>query len=309
MNAEKSKSPQFPLRSLRPLRFKFCYTLKPMTPKIVFDGLAFPEGPRWHEDALYFSDMHDGIVWRLTPEGVATKVAEAPGLPSGLGWLPDGSLCVVSMLDRLLLRHNGQGFTTYAKLTFDTPYPINDMVIDRTGRAYIGGFGFDLNKREAPRPSVLFCVEAYGSVRVVAENLLFPNGMVITPDDKALIVAETFGTKLTAFTIHNDGSLTDRRTFADLNGIAPDGICLDEEGGIWVACPTTDTILRVTEGGKVTDTIALPGRHSYACMLGGSDRRDLYICTAQSFYPEQTKMQRAGKIEVVRVQVPGAGLP
>ncbi|PYP92889.1 MAG: hypothetical protein DMG65_02555 [Candidatus Angelobacter sp. Gp1-AA117] len=309
MNAEKSKSPQFPLRSLRPLRLKFCYTLKPMTPKIVFDGLAFPEGPRWHEDALYFSDMHDGIVWRLTPEGVATKVAEAPGLPSGLGWLPDGSLCVVSMLDRLLLRHNGQGFTTYAKLTFDTPYPINDMVIDRTGRAYIGGFGFDLNKREAPRPSVLFCVEAYGSVRVVAENLLFPNGMVITPDDKALIVAETFGTKLTAFTIHNDGSLTDRRTFADLNGIAPDGICLDEEGGIWVACPTTDTILRVTEGGKVTDTIALPGRHSYACMLGGSDRRDLYICTAQSFYPEQTKMQRAGKIEVVRVQVPGAGLP
>jgi len=280
-----------------------------MTPQTVLDGLAFAEGPRWHEGALYFSDMHDGIVWRLTPEGVATKVAEVPGLPSGLGWLPDGSLCVVSMLDRLLLKHNGQGFTTYAKLTFDTPYPINDMVIDRTGRAYIGGFGFDLNKREPPRPSVLFCVETYGSVRVAAENLLFPNGMVITPDHKTLIVAETFGTRLIAFTIGANGSLIHGRTFADLHGIAPDGICLDEQGGIWVACPTTESIIRVKEGGEITDTIALPGRHSYACMLGGSDRRDLYICTAQSFYPEQTKTQRAGKIEMVRVDVPGAGLP
>lgn len=280
-----------------------------MTPQTVLDGLAFPEGPRWHDGALYFSDMHDGIIWRLTPEGVAAKVAEVPGLPSGLGWLPDGSLCVVSMTDRFLLRQNGQDFTTYAKLTFDMPYPINDMVIDRTGRAYIGGFGFDLNKREPPRPSVLFCVETYGSVRVAAENLLFPNGMVITPDHKTLIVAETFGTKLTAFSMDNDGFLSGRRTFADLKGIAPDGICLDEQGGIWVACPTTESIIRVIEGGEVTDTIMLPGRHSYACMLGGSDRRDLYICTAQSFYPDQTRAQRAGKIEVVRVDIPGAGLP
>jgi sugar lactone lactonase YvrE len=280
-----------------------------MTPKTVLEGLAFAEGPRWHDGALYFSDMHDGIIWRLTPEGVKTKIAEVPGLPSGLGWLPDGSLCVVSMTDRLLLRHNDQGFTTYAKLTFDTPYPINDMVIDHTGRAYIGGFGFDLNKNEAPRPSVLFCVETYGSVRVAAENLLFPNGMVITPDHKMLIVAETFAARLTAFTMDADGFLTNRHTFADLKGIAPDGICLDEQGGIWVGCPNTETIIRVKEGGEVTDTIALPGRHSYACVLGGSDRRDLYICTAQSFYPEQTKAQRAGKIEVVRVNIPGAGLP
>jgi len=286
-----------------------------MIPETILDGLAFPEGPRWHDGALYFSDMHDGIVWRLTPEGAAAKVAEVPGLPSGLGWLPDGSLCVVSMTDRLLLRHDGQGFTTYAKLTFDTPYPINDMVIDHTGRAYIGGFGFDLNKCEAPRASVLFCVETYGSVRVAAENLLFPNGMVITPDSKVpnffntLIVAETFGAKLTAFTIQADGDLIGRRTFADLKDIAPDGICLDEQGGVWVACPNTESIIRVKEGGEVTDTIALPGRHSYACMLGGSDHRDLYICTAQSFYPEQTRTQRAGKIEMVRVDVPGAGLP
>src|SRR5947209_5805136 len=280
-----------------------------MTPQTVLDGLAFPEGPRWHDGALYFSDMHDGIVWRLTPEGVATKVVDVPGLPSGLGWLPDGSLCVVSMSDRRLLKHNSHGLSTIADLSSFTPYPINDMVADRQGRSYIGAFGFDLNKREPPRPSVLFCVGADGNVRVAAEDVLFPNGIVITPDGQTLVVAETFAARLTAFTIASDGNLTGRRTFADLKGIAPDGICLDEQGGIWVACPTTDKITRVKEGGEVTDTIALPGRHSYACMLGGSDRRDLYICTAHSFYPEHTKTQRAGKIEVARVQVPGAGLP
>src|SRR5436305_10351421 len=250
-----------------------------MTPGTVLDGLVFPEGPRWHNGELYFSDMHAGIVWRLTPEGVANKVVELPTLPSGLGWLPDGSLCIVSMADRRLLKHTSQGLTTIADLSSFTPFPINDMVMDYHGRAYIGGFGFDLNKREPPCPSVLFCVEADGNTRVAADGLLFPNGAVITPDGKTLIVAETFGTKLTAFTIQADGNLTARRVFADLKGIAPDGICLDEQGGVWVACPTTDKIIRVKEGGEVTDTIALPGRHSYACMLGGTDRRNLYSGT------------------------------
>ena len=280
-----------------------------MTPKTLLDDLVFPEAPRWHDGALYFSDMHAGIVWRLTPEGKATKVLELPSLPSGLGWTPDGALHVVSMLDRRFLRVNANGTSTVADLSSVAPYPINDMVIDGQGRAYIGTFGCDLNNGETPRPTQLFCVHPNGDIKVAANDILFPNGTVITPDGKTLIVAETFGSRLTAFDIASDGTLNNRRIFAQLEGIFPDGICLDEESAVWVASAGGNKIIRVTPGGKITDTIALPDRNSYACMLGGADRRDLYICTARHYLPERTRALRSGRIEVVRVPVPGAGLP
>jgi len=280
-----------------------------MTPKTFLDGLVFPECPRWHEEALYFSDMHDGIVWHLSPEGQASKVLEIATSPGGLGWLPDGTLQVVSMLDRHLLRLTPEGLVTIADLSSFASYPINDMVVDHEGRAYVSNFGFDVGQGEAPRPTVLLCVEATGGVRVVAEDLLFPNGAVITPGGKSLILAETFGACLTAFDIQGDGGLANRRTFAKLEGLNPDGICLDEEGAIWVACPLSNKIIRVNKGGAITEDVPLPGRDSFACMLGGSDRRDLYICTAQHFLPQYTKQSRAGRIEVLRVEVPGAGLP
>ncbi|HEV2961556.1 MAG TPA: SMP-30/gluconolactonase/LRE family protein [Candidatus Angelobacter sp.] len=280
-----------------------------MTPKTLLDDLVFPEGPRWHDRALYFSDMHAGIVWRLTPEGSATKVLQLPSLPSGLGWTPDGTLHVVSMLDRRFLRVNANGPSTVADLSSLAPYPINDMVIDGQGRAYIGTFGCDLNNGETPCPTKLFCVHPGGEITVAAEDVLFPNGVVITPDGKTLILAETFGSRLTAFDIALDGTLTNRRLFAQLEGTFPDGICLDEESAVWVASAGGNKIIRVTPGGKITDTIALPDRNSYACMLGGPDRRDLYICTARHYLPERTRALRSGKIEVVRVDVPGAGLP
>jgi sugar lactone lactonase YvrE len=281
-----------------------------MTPKTLLDGLVFPEGPRWHDGALYFSDMHAGIVWRLTPQGTATKVLELPTLPSGLGWMPDGTLCVVSMLDRRFVRSTPQGPVTVADLGSIAPYPINDMVIDRQGRAYIGTFGCDLNSGEAPRPTQLFCVYPNGDIKVAAEDILFPNGAVITPDGQTLIVAETFGNRLTAFNVAPDGALTHRRVFAQFDQTTlPDGICLDTEGAIWVASAGGNKIIRVKEGGEITDNIALPERNSYACMLGGSDRRDLYICTARHYLPERTRALHSGRIEVMRVAVAGAGLP
>jgi sugar lactone lactonase YvrE len=280
-----------------------------MTPETVLEGLAFPECPRWHGGALYFSDMHDGVVWRLSPADTAEKVLELPTFPGGLGWLPDGTLQVVSMLDRRLLRLTPQGLVEIADLRPFASYPTNDMVVDNGGRAYIGNFGFDLNAGEAQRPTVLLSVDAGGKVRVAASDLVFPNGIVITPDGKTLIVAETFAARLTAFDIQADGALANRRVFAPLEGLLPDGICLDEEGAVWVTCPGGHRIVRVREGGQIADNIALPDRDSYACMLGGSHRRDLYICTARHHLPERTKVLRSGRIERVRVQVPGAGLP
>jgi sugar lactone lactonase YvrE len=279
------------------------------TPKVLLDGLIFPEGPRWHDGALYFSDMHGSVVWRLTPEGKASKVQEFPGHVSGLGWLPDGAMLVVSMDDRRLLRLTPHGPEIASDLSSFVANPINDMVVDRKGRAYIGGFGFNLFTGEEPRTTVLLCVEPGGGVRTAADNLQFPNGMVITPDGKTLIVAETLGARLTAFDIQPDGALTNRRVFAAIEGLTPDGICLDAEGAVWVAWPGSNKIVRVRDGGEIADTISLPGRHSYACMLGGADRRDLYICTALGHMPEDLAKGRGGKIEVVRVEVPGAGLP
>jgi sugar lactone lactonase YvrE len=281
-----------------------------MMPKTLLDGLAFPECPRWHDGALYFSDMHAGVLWRLTPDGRSTQLLELAAFPGGLGWLPDGTLQVVSMLDRRLLRLTPQGLVTVADLSPFASHPINDMVIDRQGRAYIGQFGFDLNQGEAPRPTALLSVEANGGVRIAADDLLFPNGMVITPDGSTLILAETLGARLTAFDIQPDGKLANRRTFAALEGLFPDGICLDRDGAVWVACPAgARRIVRVSSQGAIVDNIPLPGRDSFACMLGGPERCDLYICTAQGYQPEETRKSRAGKIEVIRVAVAGAGLP
>jgi sugar lactone lactonase YvrE len=277
--------------------------------EIVLDGLAFPECPRWRDGSLYFSDMHDGKVWRLNPAGEATKLFDVPNYPAGLGWLPDGTLQIVSMRDRRLLRSTPNGLTTVADLSTLAPGYTNDMVIDREGRAYVGNFGFDLNAGAEPRATVLIAVEPDGCARAVADDMWFPNGMVITPDGKTLIVAETFAGRLTAFDIQAGGSLANRRVFATLEGIFSDGICLDAEGAVWVACAEGYKTIRVSADGKISDEIPHEGRHSYACMLGGEDRRDLYICTAEGHLPQRTVDLRLGKIERVRVEVPGAGLP
>ncbi len=270
----------------------------------VIDGLAFPECPRWHEGSLYFSDMHDGKLWRGSK-----KLFDLSNYPAGIGWLPDGTMQVVCMKERRLYRATAGALKPFCDLSAIATGQTNDMVIDREGRAYVGNFGFDLNAGEQPRTTVLIAVEPDGNARVAAEDLWFPNGMVITPDGKTLIVAETFASRLTAFDIVTGGALTNRRVFAALDGIYPDGICLDAEGAVWVSCAEGFKTIRVVEGGAITHEIPHEGRHSFACMLGGSDSCDLFICTASHHLPHKTVELRSGRIERVRVDVPHAGLP
>lgn len=269
--------------------------------RTLITGLEFPEGLRWHEQRLWFSDMNASKVMAVDLAGKLETIQQMPGPCSGLGWLPDGRLLVVSMLDRCLMRLDFDGLSLVADLSGLATYHCNDMVVDRQGRAYIGNFGFDLNRGESPSPAEIVMVSPDGEARIVADNLLFPNGTVITPDEKTLIVAETYGACLTAFDIEPDGSLSGRRNWASLDGAVPDGICIDEAGGIWAASPISQEVLRVLEGGEITHRGKFPNG-VYACMLGGDERRTLFVATSGPA-PE------SGSVEMFDVETPGTGFP
>lgn len=269
--------------------------------------LGFPESPRWHDGRLVFSDFHDQRVRALTLDGELTTVLELDDAPSGLGWTPEGVLLVVAMERRALLEVTASGPVERADLHAYTRFRANDMVVDVVGRAYVGSFGYDLLAGATPEPADLVRVDPDGTVSVAADGMHFPNGMVLTDDGGTLIVAETSGGRLTAFDVAVDGSLSRRRTFAELPGLAPDGICLDAAGEIWVATARTPEVVRVREGGEVTGQVTVSsGSLSYACMLGGEDGRTLFVCTAPTFLPGGP---RAGRIEVASVDVPRAGRP
>jgi sugar lactone lactonase YvrE len=274
---------------------------------VVVEGLIFPEGPRWHENKLWFSDMQMQWVMNVDLKGNLEKVVKVSHSPSGLGWLPDGRLLVVSMLDRCLLRLDPEGLVEVADLRRLASYHCNDMVVDDLGRAYIGNFGFDLAYGESILPAEIVMVTPEGRARVVADQLLFPNGCVISEDRQHLIVAETFGHRLTAFDVLPDGSLTDRRLWAALEGVHPDGICLDEAGNIWVAAPEPGSVFCVQEGGQVIHEVRVTTK-PYACMLGGPEGRTLFVCTAPS-RPDHIRAGITGRIERVEVPVGRAGLP
>jgi sugar lactone lactonase YvrE len=276
-------------------------------PETLIDGLRFPEGPRWREGRLWFSDMHARQVLAVDLDGRTEVVVTVPGDPSGLGWLPDGRLLVVSMRDRRLLRLDPEGLALVADLSGLAPFHCNDMVVDARGRAYVGNFGFDLHGGQAPVATGLALVLPDGRARVAAADLRFPNGTVITPDGRTLIVAESFGARLTAFDVAEDGSLANRREWARMVRAVPDGICLDAEGALWVASPVGGAVLRLREGGEVTHRIEVE-HEAFACMLGGPERRTLFLCTAAHSDPSRTH-ERTGRIEWVEVDVPGAGLP
>ena len=280
-----------------------------MQTEILVDGLAFGEGPRWHDGALWLSDMHKHRVLRISADGRTEVIVEVPQQPSGLGWLPGGDLLVVSMIDRRLLRWNGRALTEHASLADLATFHCNDMVVDVAGRAYVGNFGFDLHAREAPRPAVLICVEPDGAARVVAEDLRFPNGTVITPDGRTLIIGESWGARLTAFDIAPNGDLHNRRVWAELpDGALPDGICLDEAGGIWSASPSTNECLRQIEGGEVAHRVRVE-QGAFACMLGGGDGQMLHILTAGSSEPDDCRRTLTGRVEICRAPYRHAGLP
>jgi sugar lactone lactonase YvrE len=268
--------------------------------RTVVGGLAFPEAPRWRDGALWFSDFFLHEVRKITPDGRWETVAKVPGQPSGLGWTPDGLLLVVSMVDRRLLRQDPTGLAEVADLTDLTGFYANDMVVDAKGRAYVGNTGFNYMARETPRPTGLVLVEPDGGARIVADGLMFPNGAVITPDGATLVVAETYAARLTAFTIAKDGSLSGQRVWAALEGEFPDGICLDAEGAIWVASPSSGQVMRVREGGEIVERHAIVNSPT-ACVLGGEDGRDLFVTSTDMTGADPA----GGRIDALRVSVPG----
>ncbi|HEX3408105.1 MAG TPA: SMP-30/gluconolactonase/LRE family protein [Caulobacteraceae bacterium] len=277
--------------------------------KTLLDGLAFPEGPRWRDGRLWFSDMHAHEVVAMSPDGARETVFKADGPVSGLGWLPDGRMLVVSMEDRQLLRVEKDGkAVTHGDLSGVATGNCNDMVVDAAGRAYVGNFG-EGYPRGPIQPAKLARVDPDGRVTAVADELVFPNGTVITPDGKTLVVGETFAGRMTAYEIGADGALSNRRVWGALPERAvPDGCCLDAEGAIWIASPTTNDVIRLAEGGRVLERITAD-RGVYACMLGGRERRTLYLLTCASSDPAACAADRTGRIEAVEVDVAGAGLP
>ena len=277
----------------------------PLKTEILVDGLEFPEGPRWNknENRLYFSDIFAKKVLAVDLDGNIETLIEMKNWPSGLGFLPDGKLLIVSMQDRRLFRLDSDNLIEIADLMNLASFHCNDMVVDKRGKAYIGNLGYDAFNLQPIKPAEIILVMPDGKARIVADNMIEPNGTVITPDEKTLIVAETRASRLTAFDIIYDGSLKNRRVWANLDNSLPDGICLDVEGAIWVANFASSEVIRVLEGGKITDRIKV-STNAFACALGGLNRRILFICTSDYFDRLST-----GRIEMIKVDVPGAGLP
>lgn len=287
----------------------------------VVSGFAFLEAPRWHDGRIWFSDFYTFQVLSAREDGSDLRVeASVPGQPSGLGWLPDGRLLIVSMRDRRLLRREADGtLVTHADLRGHATGHLNDMAVDAAGRAYVGNFGFDLMTGAPLETAALHRVDPDGTVTEVATDLWFPNGSAIGGDN-VLLVNETFGNRVTAFDLTGDGRLTNRRVWAEFappptersidkvmaqTRVAPDGGCLDAEGAFWIADAIGGRLLRVTEGGTITDEIR-PGSNVYACALGGADGKTLFACAAPDFYEHARKAAREGRLLAIGVAVPAA---
>jgi sugar lactone lactonase YvrE len=288
----------------------------PMNAEPFLSGLYFGECPRWHDGRLWYSDFFDHAVFSISPEGERRTEVDFDGEPSGLGWLPDGRLLINSRLDRAILRREPDGsLVRHGDLTPWATWHANDMVVASNGQAYAGNFGFDLDglydgtvQPSAIAPTSLVRVDPDGTSCEAAADIAFPNGTVITDDDATLIIAESMGQRLTAFDRQPDGSLTGRREWAALPGVAPDGICLCADGTVWVANALGAECLRVAEGGEILERVTT-SQGCFACMLGDEDRQTLYLVTAASSDAAKARAARNGALEKVRTSVPGAGLP
>jgi sugar lactone lactonase YvrE len=284
----------------------------------LYEGGHYYEGPRWHDGRWYVSDFYDQAVYAVGEDGRSEELMRVEQQPSGLGWLPDGSLLVVSMRDRKLLRRSADGaVTVHADVSEHCGGHLNDLVVDGSGRAYVGNFGFDLMAGADPEYAKLVRVDPDGAVSVAAEELMFPNGAVI--DGDTLIVAETMGGRMTGFTIAADGTLTDRRVWAQISptpdmgplgemlavgGFAPDGIALDAEGHVWAADALGGRAGRIAPGGEIVDEIRAPeGMGFFACALGGSDGHTLLLCSAPDFAEDARRAAREAVLFTTAVGV------
>jgi sugar lactone lactonase YvrE len=289
----------------------------------LYEGGHYFEAPRWHDGRWWVSDFYDHAVYAVTPDGRSEEILRVEAQPSGLGWMPDGSLLVVSMRDHRLLRRSPDGsVAVHADVSEHCGGHLNDMVVDGEGRAYVGNFGFDLMGGAEPAETVLVRVDPDGTATVAADGLRFPNGALITPDGGTLLVNETIAARISAFTIGADGSLSDHRVWAQVartpelsEGIAslefaPDGGTLDAEGCVWAADALGGRCCRVAEGGSVVEEIRAPeGLGIFACMLGGEDGRTLLLSGAPDFFEEPRKAAREAVLLTQTVAVPHAGLP
>lgn len=276
-------------------------TSSPLSPAPLAGGFCFGEGPRWFEGLLWFSDMLGEAIHTVDLQGSMTTVPVPGHTPTGLGFRPDGSLLIASAEDRQVLHYDGDTVTTLADLSDRVPANLGDMVIDANGRSYIGS--------QAYTGGVIVRVDPDARVHTVAADLDFPNGMVITADGGTLIVAESMGRRLTAFTLGADGGLHDRRIFADTLDGPPDGIALDAAGGVWTSMTLAHQFERITEGGTVTHRIDIGDRAAIACTLGGPQRRTLFLLSSTDAYPKRLIGTRESRLDMVTVEIPGAGLP
>ena len=276
--------------------------------ELLIDGLDFGEGPRWHDGMLWYSDFFQHRVYTVSLEGKRETVLDlGEEQPSGLGWLPNGDLLVVGMLERKIFRYDGNQKTVHAELGDIATWHCNDMVVSKSGIAYVGNFGYDYGSGVEPVMANLAAVYEDGTRKIAATNLNFPNGSVITADEKTLIVGETFSCQYKAFSIRPDGTLSDSRIWAEIPGRLPDGCALDAENAIWFADAFSSQVVRVIEGGEITDVIDLPQR-TFACMLGGDDGKTLFILTATSD-PETGIEPGKGAIYTTQVEAPHSGMP
>ncbi len=290
----------------------------------LLEGLSFAECPRWRDRRLYVSDRYTRRILAISIDGDVETHAKTDGQPAGIGFLPDGRLLITSMRDHKILRREHDGsIVEQADLSALAPGLLNDMLVDHEGRAWVGNFGFDLFGGAPACSTVMICVAPDGTAAVAADGLNFPNGTVLTPDRRTLIVAETAASRLTAFTV-SGSSLIDRRTWAAFGEppqstdvrqilaeaeVLPDGICLDAEGAVWIADIFGRRLIRVAEGGTILEEVPTNGLCAFACMLGGDDGRTLFACAAPTFDDAEAAAHHRSCILMARVDVPHAGLP
>jgi sugar lactone lactonase YvrE len=271
-----------------------------VNPTPLTGGFCFGEGPRWFEGLLWFSDMLGEAVHTVDLNGSMTTLPMPGRSPSGLGFRPDGSLLITSTEDRQILRYDGDTVDVLADLSDVVPANLGDMVIDDAGHVFVGS--------QARSGGVIVRIDADGRSTVVAEDLDFPNGMVVTPDQGTLVVAESTGRRLTAFTIATDGALTDQRMFADGLSGPPDGLAVDAEGGVWASMTLAHEFQRIVDGGHVTDRVVTDGRAAIACALGGPEGRTLFLLSSTDAYPERLVGTKASRIDALMVDVPAPGV-
>ena len=283
-------------------------------PRIAADGFAFAENPRWHDGRLWFVDIHGGSVYALNEGGSVETIVTPPDAPSGIGFMPDGSLLVVAVHDMKIHRLQNGDLSEHADLSHIARCGLNDMLVDPQGRAYAVQHGFDWRAGETPVAADLLCVQPDGTVGPAAgsaSRMESGNGMALSPNGRTFLIAESGACRISAFDRDEQGRLSNRRIFAQLpDGYYPDGICIDDTGAAWVACCWGPGTIRVEEGGTITHFVPSDeGRNPFACVFGGPDRKTLYICTAEGEDPVSARAKMSSRIEAIEVGFTGAGLP